>query len=88
MTLHPFEVSLAATILLLILEVVAGSFVFLSLATACLAVAIAQAITGHLSLLRDTLLFAAVALLVLVVLRHFFSRPGDTKRANGDVNEY
>jgi hypothetical protein len=50
--------------------------------------AIAQAITGHLSLLRDTLLFAAVALLVLVVLRHFFSRPGDTKRANGDVNEY
>jgi membrane protein implicated in regulation of membrane protease activity len=37
MTLHPFEVSLAATILLLILEVVAGSFVFLSLATACLA---------------------------------------------------
>ena len=55
---------------------------------ALLAVAAAEAVTGAPVPIRDALIFAAVSVLAILVLRFAFKGGGDTKRAQGDVNEY
>ena len=87
-TFRPFELSLAAALILIILEVVSGAFIFLSFCLGFIAVAAVEALTDKFVLGRDLLLFTAVAILTVVILRVVFRRRGDTKRAQGDVNDY
>ena len=84
----PFAFALGAAVALAALEVITGTFVLLGFCIGCLAVAAAEALTGGFSLGRDTLLFAAIGLISIVVLRRAFGRPGDTKISRGDVNDY
>lgn len=84
----PFELALGAAVVLAALEVVTGTFVLLGFCVGCLAVAAAEALSGNFNFGRDTLLFAAVALIAIIVLRLAFARPGDTTISKGDVNDY
>lgn len=84
----PVELALAAAVILAALEVVTGTFVLLGFCLGCLAVATAEALSGEFNLTRDVLLFAAVAILAIILLRFAFARSGDTRLAKGDVNEY
>ncbi len=85
---QPYEVALGAAVLLAMLEVLTGTFVLLGFCIGCLAVAGMEALSGGFSIGRDTLVFAVVALMAVVILRKMFGRPGDTTIANKDVNDY
>ena len=87
-TFQPFEVSIAAAVILLILEIVFGTFMFLSFCIGCFAVATIEYFTGNVSLGRDLFVFTTTAASVASALRLGFRSPGDTKRARGDVNDY
>ena len=86
--LHAYQWMLLAACVLAVFEVLTGTYVALSLAVACMAVAALEYVTGAAAFARDGLLFAACAGSAIVVIRLLFSRPGDSKRAQGDVNEY
>jgi membrane protein implicated in regulation of membrane protease activity len=86
--MQPFELALLAAVILLVLEVFTGTFVFLSFCVGSVAVAAASACTGHFSIGRDALLFATVSTLTIVAMRLVFGRKGDTKRSEQDVNDY
>lgn len=87
-TLHPFELALLAAVVLLILEVFTGTFVFLSFCLGSLSVAGAEFMTGTFALGRDSLLFGTISALAIIALRKLFGRSGDAKRPNGDINDY
>jgi membrane protein implicated in regulation of membrane protease activity len=88
MALHGWEWALLAAVVLAIIEVLTGAYVALSLAFGCLAVAAAEYVANEPALLRDAAVFALTAGLAVFVLRQAFARPGDSKAAQGDVNDY
>jgi len=87
-TLRPFELALAAAVILAVLEVLTGTFIFLGFCVGTLAVAVTEFVSSEFSLNRDALVFAAFAMLAIVALRFAFGRRGDTNRVKGDVNDY
>jgi membrane protein implicated in regulation of membrane protease activity len=87
-SLAPFEWALLAALILAGLEVLTGTYVALGLALGCLAVAMVDVVTGGAGLYRDVILFVITAFLAVIALRRAFARPGDSKPAKGDVNEY
>jgi membrane protein implicated in regulation of membrane protease activity len=86
--MHPYELALAVAVALGVLEVVTGTFIFLGFCLGSLAVAGVELLSGKFSFGRDALLFAAVGVMAIAVLRFAFGRPGDITRAEGDVNDY
>ncbi len=84
----PFELALAAAVILAVLELLTGTFVLLGFCLGCLADAGVEALSAGFSFSRDALLFAVVAGLAITALRYAFARPGDSVRAKGDVNRY
>lgn len=85
---QPFEFTLVLAVILLVAEVFAGAFVFLSFSVALFCVATAEFFFRGFSLGRDTLIFVLVTGAVFIGLRLIFRTKGDTKVAKGDVNEY
>ena len=88
MGVSAFEVALGLGVLLAGLEVIAGSFVFLSFSLGCFVVAGVEFVSGQFVLGRDVAVFAVIGVLAVVGLRMGFYRAGDSRRAEGDVNDY
>ena len=86
--LYGWEWALLAAVVLTIIEVLTGAYVALSLALGCLAVAVAEFAASGPAFLRDAAVFALIAGLAVFVVRQVFARPGDSKTAQGDVNDY
>jgi membrane protein implicated in regulation of membrane protease activity len=86
--LRPWEWALLAAVVLAAIEVLSGAFVALSLAIGCLAVAAAEWLWGGAGIEIDAVAFAAASGLAVLLLRRLFARPGDSRHAQGDVNEY
>lgn len=87
-TLQPFELSLLAAIVLLGLELLTGTFIFLSFCVGLVVVALVQAFTGRFTLGRDALVFSAITIGTMILMRSVFGAAGDTKRSHKDVNDY
>ncbi len=88
MDAKPYAVALIVAFAFGVIEVLTGTFVFLSFGLGCLAVAGVDAAAGGFWLVRDTAVFAVVSCLAVAVLRLRFGHAGDSKRAERDVNDY
>ena len=86
--IQPFEVTLTLAIVLLIAEMFAGAFVFVSISAALFIVSIVQFILHNFSPYRDASIFIVVTVVSFLGLRLTFKAKGDTKACKGDVNEY
>ena len=84
-----FQISLGIAIVLVILELITTTFIFLGFATGFLVVGIVQFIAGNLNLSRDVLACAVVSALAIIIFRTIFKKRTDQKKLIGDdVNLY
>jgi len=90
MSMAVWQWTLIAALVLAMLELTTGAFVFLGLALGAAAVAALQWLTDGSNLTRDLLLFALVSLVAVAVLRRLFRQPRDTVAStpSEDVNRY
>ncbi len=83
-----YQVSFIIAIALALFELMTGAFIFLGLSIGVMAVAMIQWITGQMSLNRDLIIVAVIALADCLLFRHFFKKPQDQEAPNKDVNQY
>ena len=84
-----FQISLGIAIVLVILELITTTFIFLGFAAGFLVVGVVQFITGNLNLNRDLLVYAVVSALAIFTFRSIFKKRTDQKKLIGDdVNLY
>lgn len=88
MTLQPFEITLSLAALLLIIELLTGTFSVICLSPALLIVGLVEFIFHDFSLVRDFLVFVIVAALSSLAVRLIFKKPGDSKNVTSDINDY
>ncbi len=86
--IQPFEVTLALSVVLLIVEMFSGAFVFISFSAALFIVSMVQFILHNFSPYRDVSIFIVVTVASFLGLRLTFKAKGDTKACKGDINEY
>ena len=86
--LEPYQLSLVAAFLLVLVEVITGAFFFLGMGVGALLVALLQWLTGEWSFNRDLLLFAVASVLAFTAFRKFFKKPRDQSSEANDVNQY
>lgn len=86
--MQPFEISLIVAALFLLVEMLTGTFVFLSFSIATFVISIFEFCFNGFSLKRDLLTFVVLTIISAIVLRFFFRAKGDTKVAHEDVNKY
>ena len=84
-----FQISLGIAIVLVILELITTTFIFLGFAAGFLVVGIVQFITGNLNLSRDVLVCAVVSTFAIFTFRSIFKKRTDQKKLIGDdINLY
>ena len=86
--LQPFVWSLTAAFVLLVFEIITGTFVLMSLAAGLLAVAAVEACSGAVHPVLDTVVFLTLASGSIVVTRLAFRHSEDTKTTRRDINDY
>ncbi|MDP4908572.1 MAG: hypothetical protein NWQ00_03535 [Burkholderiaceae bacterium] len=88
MTLALYQITLALALLMVVIEIFTGSFLFLGFGIGLLVLVPIQYFTGEFSLARDVIVFACSSLIAFVVLRKVFRHKGDTRETKNDVNQY
>lgn len=88
MTLVLYQITLALALLMVVIEIFTGSFLFLGFGIGLLVLVPIQYFTGEFSLARDVIVFACSSLIAFVVLRKVFRHKGDTRETENDVNQY
>jgi predicted membrane metal-binding protein len=88
--IHPFEISIAGAIILLLLELLHGFsvFIYLSFAASLMIVAGVEYFSHRFSAMRDTFIFASFSICAFICLRVVFSNKHDVKRSEKDINTY
>jgi membrane protein implicated in regulation of membrane protease activity len=85
---HPFVLWLIAGAILFAVEMVTGASVALSFGVGCASVAIIEAITNKVFIVRDLMLFAVFSVGSFVALRQIFGHKGDSRAVETDINRY
>ncbi len=84
-----YQISITAAIVLVILEMLTGTFILLGFGFGALFVGIVQFVFNGLSINRDLLVFAIVSLISIYLLRRFFKSISDQKKLiEDDINQY
>ena len=88
MMLHPFEIALLLGALLLLLELITGTFVIVCFSPALFVIALVEFVCGNFNPWRDTALFFLLVIGFSLVVRLIFRRRGDSKSTGSDINDY
>lgn len=83
-----YQITFILAFVLGMAELLTGAFLFLGMAIGAVAVALLQWATSGHALNRDLLVFAVVSAVASVLLRRWFTRPGDQATHKDDVNQY
>ena len=86
--MEAYQITFIVAIVLGMLELVTGAFLFLGMALGAVAVTLMQWATSDFALNRDLLVFAGVSIVAFLALRKLFARPADQVTAKDDVNHY
>ena len=86
--MEAYQITLLVAVVLGMLELATGAFLFLGLALGAVAVAALQGVLGGLSINRDLAVFSGVSMLAFWGLRKAFARPADQTTTEDDVNRY
>ena len=84
-----YQITIIAGIVLIILEMVTLTFIFLGLGFGAFAVSLVQFLFGDLSLGRDSVVFALFSLISILIFRKLFKGNNDEKKLmEEDINQY
>ena len=84
-----YQLSITVAIVLVILEMLTGTFILLGFGFGALFVGFFQFMFNGLSVNRDLLVFAIVSLISIYLLRRFFKSNSDQKKLiEEDINQY
>lgn len=86
--MQPFEIALALAIILLIIELLTGTFVIVCFSPALLIVAGVEYVFHGFSFWRDFFVFAVIVVMSSLVVRLLFKTKSDSKNAETDINDY
>ena len=86
--MQPYEIALALAIILLIIELLTGTFVIVCFSPALLVVAGVEYIFHGFSFWRDFFVFVVVVVLSSLVVRLLFKTKSSSKNEDKDINEY
>ena len=75
-----YQISITVAIVLVILEMLTGTFILLGFGFGVLFVGIVQFLLNGLSVNRDLLVFAIISLISIYLLRRFFKSNSDEKK--------
>ena len=84
-----YQISITVAIVLVILEMLTGTFILLGFGFGALFVGIVQFLLNGLSVNRDLSVFAIISLISIYLLRRFFKSNSDEKKLiEEDINQY
>ena len=84
-----YQITLIIGIVLIILEMITLTFIFLGLGFGAFAVSLVQFLFGNLSLGRDSVIFALFSLISILIFRKLFKGNNDEKKLmEEDINQY
>lgn len=86
--LHPFEIALILGAVLLIFELLTGSFVVVCFAPALFVIALVEFMFHGFNLLREFLVFVVVVIGASLMIRMVFKNQEDAKKSTKDINDY
>lgn len=86
--METYQIVIALALLMLVLEMLLPSFLFAGFAVGFLALVPLYYLGAELSPGRDIIIFAAVSFFTFFVLRRYFKKTKDVKKATDDVNQY
>ena len=84
-----YQLSIIAGIILIIIEMITLTFIFLGFGIGAFAVSMIQFLFGNLSLGRDSVVFALFSLISILIFRKLFKSNNDEKKLiEEDINQY
>lgn len=88
MSLELYQITLALALLMVVIEIFTGSFLFLGFGVGLVVLAPIYYFTGEFLIGRDAIVFSISSLIAFVVFRKVFHHKGDTQETKKDVNQY
>ena len=84
-----YQLSIIAGIILIIIEMITLTFIFLGFGIGAFAVSMIQFLLDDFSIGRDSIVFAVTSLISIVIFRKLFKGNNDEKKLmEEDVNQY
>jgi membrane protein implicated in regulation of membrane protease activity len=84
-----YQLSIIAGIILIIIEMITLTFIFLGFGIGAFAVSMIQFLLDDVSIGRDSIVFAVFSLISIVIFRKLFKSNSDQKKLmEEDVNQY
>ena len=84
-----YQITIIIGIALIILEMITLTFIFFGLALGALAVSITQFLLGDFSIGKDSVVFALLSLISILIFREYFNGNNDVnKLIDEDINQY
>ena len=84
-----YQLSIIAGIILIIIEMITLTFIFLGFGIGAFAVSLVQFLSGDFSLGRDSIVFALFSLISILIFRKLFKGNNDEKKLmEEDINQY
>jgi len=84
-----YQLSIIAGIILIIIEMITLTFIFLGFGIGAFAVSMIQFLLDDFSIGRDSIVFAVFSLISIVIFRKLFKSNSDQKKLmEEDVNQY
>jgi membrane protein implicated in regulation of membrane protease activity len=88
MNLELYQITLVISLLLVVAEIMTGTFFLLGLAVGVGALVPIHLFTGEISWGRDLIVVATFSAFAFILLRRIFKKPADSELITSDVNKY